>query len=60
MANTLHKNTVIKSDTINIHDTRDLNYWSNYFNIHKDKLTEAVAIVGPSIITLHKYFQKQL
>lgn len=59
MGNTVLKNAGTESGIMDINDCANVDYWSDYFNVHNDKLIEAAAIVGPSIQALHKYFQKQ-
>lgn len=59
MGNTVLKNAGIESGIMDINNCANVDYWSDYFNVHNDKLIEAAAIVGPSIQALHKYFQKQ-
>jgi Protein of unknown function (DUF3606) len=50
--------TVGEPAEININSEEELDWWAEYFNIHKDKVKEAVSIVGTSTDALHKYLQR--
>ena len=54
-----NKGTILEEPgEINIDNEQELNQWAEYFNIHKDKIKEAVSIVGASTDALHIYLQK--
>jgi hypothetical protein len=52
------KNPLKDSTIINIDNESELEWWSDYFQINKDKIKEAVLIVGSSIESVRRYLQK--
>ena len=43
---------------INIDDESELEWWSDYFQINKDKIKEAVIRVGASLEAVRRHLQK--
>jgi len=52
------KNPPKNLTVININNEAELEWWSNYFQINKDKIKEAVMRVGSSITSVRRYLQK--
>ena len=43
---------------INVNEAYELQYWSEKFNVSKDRLKEAVQEVGTSVEAVRKYLQQ--
>ena len=58
MSDDLSKKKPQDAGKINIHESWELEYWSNHFSIPKEKIIHAVNAVGVSVESVRKYFQK--
>lgn len=52
------KNLPKETDSININDNVELEWWAEYFNINKDKIKDAVNRVGSSVEAVRRFLQK--
>ena len=52
------KNSPKETNSININDNVELEWWANHFNINKDKIKDAVNRVGASIEAVRRFLQK--
>jgi len=43
---------------INVNEAYELQYWSEKFNVSRDRLKEAVEAVGTSVEAVREYLQK--
>ncbi|HXL55680.1 MAG TPA: DUF3606 domain-containing protein [Chitinophagaceae bacterium] len=44
--------------TINVNDEFELDWWADHFEINKDKIKDAVNVVGASLESVRRYLQK--
>jgi hypothetical protein len=49
---------VSNSETIDVNNEAELNWWADFFGINKDKLKDAIKMVGTSIKSIRRYLQK--
>jgi len=52
------KNLPKDLNSININDNVELEWWADHFEINKDKIKDAVNIVGSSLEAVRRYLQK--
>ena len=45
-------------DRINVNEEYELQYWSEKFNVSRDRLKEAVAAAGTSVKAVQEYLNK--
>jgi hypothetical protein len=47
----------IDDSRINVNESYELQYWSEKFNVDKDRLREAVKAAGPMVDDVRKYLE---
>jgi len=48
----------IDDSRINVNESYELQYWSEKFNVSRDRLREAVEAVGPMVEKVREYLSK--
>ena len=58
MLNDIHKRDRDDNERISIHQTQEINYWTKQLNCNPDRLTRAVAAVGPKVAYVRKWLSE--
>lgn len=58
MSDDLNKRRPQDASKINVHEDWELEYWSKELGVSKEKIREAVKVVGTSAVAVRRYLGK--